>query len=114
MPCPFRNDVVLVANALTGLFIYPAPTTQQKSYAFVPQRKVIYLRCIVKPVGTVCMTLFWGAELIMLFHLDNQLATLKTFTLFLFDGSMVDADDIKIIKDTGRKNIAYQLLKNRR
>ena len=112
MPCPFRNNVVLVANALSGLFIHPAPTTQQKGYTLIPQREIIYLGCLIEPVRTVCMTLFRCSELIMFFQLDYQLATLKTFTIFLSDGSILDAYYIKIIKDTGRKHIAYQLLKN--
>ena len=58
------------------------------------------------------MTLLRSVKLIMLFQLDNQLATLKTFTLFLADDSFFHAYNIKIIKNTGGKHVAYQLLKH--
>ena len=104
MPCPFCDDVVLVSDALPCLFIHPAPATQNKSYTPVPQREVIYPRCLIEPVWTVCMTLLRRSELVMLFKMDNNLAALKTFALFLAYGTLFYAYNIKVIKNSGWKH----------
>ena len=113
MPCPFCDDVVLVSDALPSLFIHPAPTTKNKGYTPVTHREVIYPRCLVKPVWTVCMAIFRRSKLIMLFKMDNHLAALKPLPLFLAYGTLFYTDYIEIIKNTGWEHQAYQLLKNR-
>ena len=113
MPCPFCDYIVFVPNALTGLLIHPAPTTQQKGYPSVSQRKVIYPRCLIEPVGTVRVPLFWRAELILLLQMNDYLSTLQAFTLLFADGALFYTDNIKIIKNGGGKHQACQLLEDR-
>ncbi len=113
MPCPFCDYIVLVPNALTGLLIHPAPTTQKEGYTTVPQRKVIYPGYLIEPVWTVRVPLFWRAELIMLLQMNDYLSTLQAFTLLFADGALFYTDNIKIIKNGGGKHQAYQLLEDR-
>ena len=113
MPCPFRDYVVLAPDALAGLLIHPAPTTQQKGYPPVSQRKVIYPRWLIEPVGTVRVPLIWRAERIMLLQMNDYLTTLQAFTLLFADGALFYTDNIKIIKNGGGKHQTYQLLEDR-
>ena len=113
MPCAFCNYVVLVPYAFSGLLIHPAPTTKQKGYPPVSQRKVIYPGCLIEPVGTVRVPLIWRAERIMLLQMNDYLTTLQTFTLLFADGALFYTDNIKIIKNGGGKHQAYQLLEDR-
>ena len=53
------------------------------------------------------------AKLIVLLQMNDYLATLKTLTLFLADGSLFYTYYIKIIKNGGWKHQTYQLLKDR-
>ena len=59
------------------------------------------------------MAFFRRTELIMLLKMDYHLASLKTLAIFLAYGSLFYTDNIKIIKNGGRKHQTYQLLKNR-
>ena len=112
MPCPFCDDVVLVPDALPGLLINPAPTTKNKSYTPVPQRKVVYPGWLVEPIRTICMSFLRRTELIVLLKVNDHLATFKPLALFLPDGSLLYTYDIKIIKYSGWKHQTYQLLKD--
>ena len=113
MPCTFRDNVVLVPDALSGLLIHPAPTTKNKSYTPVPQGKIIYRGWRIKTIVTICMSYLRGAKLIVLLQMNDYLATLKPLTLFLADGSLFYTYYIKIIKNGGWKHQTYQLLKDR-
>ena len=71
MPCTFRDNVVLVPDALSGLLIHPAPTTKNKSYTPVPQGKIIYPGWLIKTIGTICMSYLRGAKLIVLLQMND-------------------------------------------
>lgn len=110
MPCPLRDDVVLVPDAFAALLIHPTPAAEAEHNAPVPQRKVVYRGRLVKPVGTICMTFFRITELIVLFKENNQFPALKTLAVFVFNCMLLHGDYIEIIKNRRGSHAKFRVL----
>lgn len=104
MPCPFRSDIILIANAFPRLLIDPTSPADDKLYALVSQRKVINPQSLIETIRTICMSSLFLTEIIQLIKIERYLSALNTHLFARGKLPYLNINYIKVIQQRWRKD----------